>query len=163
MLTNEADVEDVTQEVLLKVVRKVDTFRGEGELINWLDRVTVNACLLHRRTAARQKPSRLKQLAAERVLPRVGGAAPAADQAAQERETLQRIQWAVARLPAIYREVFVLAEVEELSGAAVSDLLRLTLPAVKSRLHRARRLLRDALTSYFGEWAETGSRRCVQA
>src|SRR5262249_57227138 len=54
MLSNEADVEDVTQDVLLQVVRKLDTFRGESNLFTWLHRVTVNAALSHRRKQAPQ-------------------------------------------------------------------------------------------------------------
>src|SRR5438105_7371652 len=52
MLGNDADAEDVTQDVLLQVVRKLDTFRGEANLTTWLHRVTVNAALEHRRKRA---------------------------------------------------------------------------------------------------------------
>src|SRR5438045_8535829 len=56
MLGNEADAEDVTQDVLLQVVRKLDTFRGESQIATWLHRVTVNAALAHReKRANRQK------------------------------------------------------------------------------------------------------------
>src|SRR6266852_7000160 len=52
MLGNDADAEDVTQDVLLQVVRKLDTFRGESSLATWLHRITVNAALAHRRKRA---------------------------------------------------------------------------------------------------------------
>src|SRR5436309_11907274 len=52
MLGNDADAEDVTQDVLLQVVRKLDTFRGESALSTWLHRITVNAALAHRRKRA---------------------------------------------------------------------------------------------------------------
>src|SRR2546430_11501175 len=56
MLGNDADAEDVTQDVLLQVVRKLDTFRGESQIATWLHRVTVNAALAHRQKRAnRQK------------------------------------------------------------------------------------------------------------
>src|SRR6266699_4974798 len=54
MLNNDADAEDVTQDVLLQVVRKLDTFRGESQIATWLHRVTVNAALAHRRKRARR-------------------------------------------------------------------------------------------------------------
>src|SRR6476469_9205310 len=54
MLGNDADAEDVTQDVLLQVIRKLDTFRGESVLGTWLHRVTVNAALAHRRKRARR-------------------------------------------------------------------------------------------------------------
>src|SRR6516162_8964788 len=55
MLGNDADAEDVTQDVLLQVVRKLDTFRGEANLTTWLHRVTVNAALAHRRKRANRE------------------------------------------------------------------------------------------------------------
>src|ERR687885_358422 len=55
MLGNDADAEDVTQEVLLQVIRKLDTFRGESAFPTWLHRVTVNAALAHRRKRAAQQ------------------------------------------------------------------------------------------------------------
>src|SRR5947207_5197224 len=55
MLNNDADAEDVTQDVLLQVVRKLDTFRGEADIGTWLHRVTVNAALAHRARRARRQ------------------------------------------------------------------------------------------------------------
>src|SRR5947209_15637467 len=59
MLGNNADAEDVTQDVLLQVVRKLDTFRGEAAFPTWLHRVTVNAALAHRRKRAYQEENRV--------------------------------------------------------------------------------------------------------
>src|SRR4249919_4375571 len=59
MLGNDADAEDVTQDVLLQVVRKLDTFRGDAALPTWLHRVTVNAALAHRRKRARRDDGRV--------------------------------------------------------------------------------------------------------
>src|ERR1700716_3533223 len=55
MLGNDADAEDVTQDVLLQVVRKLDTFRGDANFTTWLHRVTVNAALAHRRKRANRE------------------------------------------------------------------------------------------------------------
>src|SRR5438093_8909096 len=55
MLGNDADAEDVTQDVLLQVVRKLDTFRGESDFFTWLHRITVNAALAHRGKRARRQ------------------------------------------------------------------------------------------------------------
>jgi RNA polymerase sigma-70 factor (ECF subfamily) len=156
MLSNEADVEDVTQEVLLQVVRKLDTFRGEAELTTWLHRVTVNACLVHRRRQAPQLARRIsapvEQIAEEARQPgRRPANEPAPDRQAQDRETRRLIDQAILRLPDIYRDPFVLSDVEGLPNSEISTLLGLTLPAVKSRLHRARLLLRDALSPYFAD------------
>jgi RNA polymerase sigma-70 factor (ECF subfamily) len=150
MLSNEADVEDVTQEVLLQVVRKLDTFRGEADLATWLHRVTVNAALEHRR---KQAPQRAREVCTslqhmeERGRPVSSvspwGAEP--DRLLLSLEMKACIEEAVRRLPERYREPFVLSTIEGLPNAAIGKLLGLSVPAVKSRLHRARLLLRDAL------------------
>jgi RNA polymerase sigma-70 factor (ECF subfamily) len=154
MLGNDADAEDVTQEVLLQVVRSGDTFRGESLLSTWLHRVTVNAVLALRRkrATARERPFGDDWGAGEEP-----GAAPGRSRrfAAAEAELLGgelrgRIEAAIARLPDAYRDPFVLSDVERFSNAEVCDLLGLSLAAVKSRLHRARLMLRDALEPYVG-------------
>jgi RNA polymerase sigma-70 factor (ECF subfamily) len=155
MLSNEADVEDVTQEVLLQVVRKLDTFRGEAELTTWLHRVTVNACLVHRRKQApqlaRQISAPVEEVAEQGHAVAAPACAPAPDHQAQCRETRRLIEHAINRLPEMYRDTFVLADIEGLANAEVGAALGISLPAVKSRLHRARLLLRDALAPHFAE------------
>src|SRR5262245_26738345 len=158
MLGNDADAEDVTQDVLLQVVRKLDTFRGESALPTWLHRVTVNAALaLRRRRAAAKELPMADPL--ERLFP--GGRhagpvrpwSPAPDRQALDREARRLIEDAVANLPPIYRDVFVLADIEGLSNAAIGEMLGLSLPAVKSRLHRGRLLMREELARHFEEVA----------
>ena len=135
MLGNAADAEDVTQDVLLQVVRRLDTFRGEARFTTWLDRVTVNAALAHRRGRARRRERQLD--APLDGLP--GVATPKGpERVALDRETWALVERSIARMPEMYRDVFVLAEVEGLANAEVGGLLGLSLPAVKSRLHRAR-------------------------
>jgi RNA polymerase sigma-70 factor (ECF subfamily) len=142
MLGSTADAEDVTQEVLLQVVRKLDTFRGESALTTWLHRVTVNAALQLRRRLAR-RPERHLDVSLDCI-----AASDAPDDQALRGESLEHLERAIARLPPMYRDVFVLAAVEELPNAEIGQLLGLSLPAVKSRLHRARLMVRDALAPY---------------
>jgi RNA polymerase sigma-70 factor (ECF subfamily) len=73
------------------------------------------------------------------------------DRQAEDRETRYLIDCAIDRLPEMYRDAFLLADVEGMSNADISGALGLSLAAVKSRLHRARLLLRDALAPHFGE------------
>src|SRR5207237_10899790 len=68
-------------------------------------------------------------------------------------ETQHLIERAIAGLPETYRDVYVLADVEQLPNAEIADMLGLSVPAVKSRLHRARLLMRDALAPHFQEVA----------
>ncbi len=156
MLGNDADAEDVTQDVLLRVLSKLDTFRGESAFPTWLHRVTVNAALAHRRKrAGRENHHEHNPL--DRFEENGHIAAPvrrwavAPDQAAVDRETQQLIEDAIRGLPEMYRDVYVLADVEGLANAEIGEMLGLSVPAVKSRLHRARLMMRDALAPHFEE------------
>lgn len=156
MLGNDADAEDVTQDVLLQVVRKLHTFRGDANIRTWLHRVTVNAALAHRRKrAARQQhevPDPLNNFTehgyhAHSI--KRWSAAP--DDIAEDRETTALIEKAITELPEVYRDVYVLADVEGLPNQEIGDMLGLSVAAVKSRLHRGRLLMRGALAPHFEE------------
>jgi len=156
MLNSDADAEDVTQDVLLQVVRKLPSFRGEAAFPTWLYRVTVNAALAHRRKRAVHQEHRARgpfDLIMEEQTPsgpvRRWSIGP--EEAALDRETQQLIEQAIAALPEDYRDVFVLSDIEGLPNAEIGEMLGLSLPAVKSRLHRARQKLRDALAPHFEE------------
>ncbi len=157
MLSSDADAEDVTQDVLLQVVRKLPTFRGESAFPTWLHRVTVNAALAHRRKRAVRAEHQDKSKTLDMVLEEQPPGGPVRrwsvgpEEAALDRETQQLIEGAIADLPDEYRDVFVLSDVEGLPNAVIGDMLGLSLPAVKSRLHRARQKLRDALAPHFEE------------
>jgi RNA polymerase sigma-70 factor (ECF subfamily) len=156
MLDSDADAEDVTQDVLLQVVRKLDTFRGDSAFSTWLHRVTVNAALSHRQKRASQHKHRVPD-PLEHFLEHGGHGTPVRpwsiepEQEALDRETQELVERGIASLPEIYRDVYVLADVEELPNAEIAELLGLSVPAVKSRLHRARLLMRDALAHHFEE------------
>jgi RNA polymerase sigma-70 factor (ECF subfamily) len=153
MLGHEADAEDVTQEVLLQVIRKLDTFRGEAALTTWLNRITVNAVLLHRRKQARRRERQVNTPL--EVLPEHERACAATaprntpEKRVMDQEIQELIENAIAQLPEIYRDVYVLADVENMPNAAVGEILHLQVPAVKSRLHRARLMMRETLTPHF--------------
>ncbi len=156
MLGNDADAEDVTQDVLLQVVRKLDTFRGEADIATWLHRVTVNAALSHRSKRARRQEHEVHDPldhflddGHHRAPVRPWAVGPEQQALDQERQRL--IEEAIAGLPEIYRDVYVLADVEGLSNPDIADLLGLSVSAVKSRLHRARLLMRHALARHFEE------------
>ena len=152
MLGHDADAEDIAQEVLLRVVRRVHTFRGDSLLTTWLYRVTVNATLGLRRKRAAARECQLHDPGEDSsdgltpADPRAAAAPP--DVKALGGELGARIEAAITRLPEIYRDPFLLADVENLSYAQICDVLGLSLPAVKSRLHRARLMLRDTLQPY---------------
>jgi RNA polymerase sigma-70 factor (ECF subfamily) len=158
LLGNTTDAEDVTQDVFLQVVRKLPTFRGEAAFSTWLYRVTVNAALAYRRKRALRQlaplPEPLEDFREDgnhRAPVRRWTSRP--DHQALDREAHQRIEEAIAGLPEIYRDVYVLADVEALPNAEIAGILGLSVAAVKSRLHRARLLMRKALSPYFEEQA----------
>jgi len=156
MLGNDADAEDVTQDVLVQVVRKLDTFRGDADIATWLYRVTVNAALAHRRKRA-QRAQHETVNPLEHFLDDGYHSDPVRpwwitpEDQVLSRENTQVIEQAIERLPDIYRDVYVLADVEQLPNQKIGELLNLSLPAVKSRLHRGRMLMRDALAPHFEE------------
>ena len=156
MLGNDADAEDVTQDVLLQVVRKLDTYRGDAGFTTWLHRVVVNAVLLHRR----KQSNRNDLPAGGRLEQFIEGTSFAYDrrsvfEAPEQRvlddELRSFIEEAIGRLPEVYRDVYVLADVEGCANAHIGEALGLGLAAVKSRLHRARLLMRKILAPYFEE------------
>jgi RNA polymerase sigma-70 factor (ECF subfamily) len=156
MLGSDSDAEDVTQDVLVQVIRNLGNFRGESALSTWLHRITVNAALAHRHKRAVREGHRLHQ-PVETFVEEEHPQAPVRrwsvgpEEEALNRETQRLIEEAIAGLPETYRDVFVLADVEGLPNAEIGDLLGLSVPAVKSRLHRARLLMRKALAPHFEE------------
>jgi len=156
MVATEADAEDVTQEVLLQVVRKLPSFRGDSAFPTWLHRVTVNAALSHRRRQAVREEhglcNSLEAIGADEPYETAGHrSTPPPDDLMVSSETRQLIDRAIASLPGAYRDVFVLADVEGMANAEIGERLSLSLPAVKSRLHRARAMLRERLAPHFEE------------
>jgi len=153
-LRNHADAEDATQDAFLQVSRKLSTFRGDGALASWLCRVAVNAALAYRRKRGVRKEYQIPNPAEDfrqdgaHLMPiRLWMRGP--EQAVLARETRRLIEEAIGKLPRTYRDVYVLADVEELSNAEIGSALGLSLAAVKSRLLRARLLMRNALSPHF--------------
>ncbi len=158
LLGNDADAEDVTQDVLLQCVRKLSTFRGDAQLSTWLHRVTVNAALAHRaKRATRQKREGGPGGDDEDLLPAETPGGPfrrwavPPDEPVLAAERARIIETAIASLPEPFRDVYVLADVEGLPNADIGESLGLSVAAVKSRLHRARLRMRDALAPHFEE------------
>jgi len=156
LVGNDADAEDVRQEVLLQLVKKLDTFRGEAAFATWLYRVTVNAALAHLRKRAVRDEHRVSD-PLEKLLDNHGRAHPVrrwsvtAEQQAISRETRQIIEHAIDEIPQGYREALVLSDIEGMPNAEIADLLGFSVSAVKNRLHRARLMLRNSLASHFEE------------
>ena len=154
---NEMDSEDVTQEVLLTLFKKIHTFQGRSAFSSWVYRITLNATYMKLRGRKKEQ-----SISIEELLPSFNGAgyqqdkiqdwSEKADSLLFDNEMRETIQKAVNLLPDKEKVVFLLRDVEGLSTDKVSEILDLTVPAVKSRLHRARLFLRKKLASYFDEY-----------
>jgi RNA polymerase sigma-70 factor (ECF subfamily) len=156
-MIGEADAPDVLQETFLQVYRHLSSFRGESHFGTWLYRIATNAALMHRRGTKRRAAESL-----EDYLPRfdaegVHASTPAELQVAShadellDRQTLaDRARDVVGRLPDVYRDAFVLRDLEEMSTAHVADVLGIEPAAVRQRVHRARLMLRGYLSDLLG-------------
>ncbi|MFQ3592965.1 MAG: sigma-70 family RNA polymerase sigma factor [Gemmataceae bacterium] len=150
MVATDCDAEDVTQDVLLQVVRKLPSFRGDAAFPTWLHRVTVNAALSHRRRQATRQ-DHVRTTGNDTAPIEIPGSEGPPDGVVLGAETRHLLNRAIDTLAPAYREVFLLADIEGLPNAEIADRLKLSLAAVKSRLHRARAMLREALEPHFGD------------
>ena len=150
------DSEDLAQEVLVSLMRSLDSFRGESSLSTWTYIVARRACARLRKRGSRF--SALDELPAEAEPPAATSAEPPARHARKRLgEALER---AIAALPMAQREVLVLRDVEGLPAAEVGRVLGLGERAVKSRLHRARLTLRETLAPVVGIAAPPPGAQC---
>jgi RNA polymerase sigma-70 factor, ECF subfamily len=148
---NEPDAEEVVQDAFWTVVRKIDSFRGESAFGSWLYRIVANAA--YQKLRGRQ--SRRHDISLEEVLPlfdesgrHVGPVAdwsPRVDDPGTQIELRMALTAAIGELPAAYRIVLVLRDVEGRSNGEIADALGLNVGVVKTRLHRARLFLRKRL------------------
>jgi RNA polymerase sigma factor (sigma-70 family) len=139
---NEADAEDLVQEVLLRVRRGLDTYRP-GSMEGWLSRITTNAFLDDVRRRKR-RPAVVMAEPPDELLP---PAAPA-DEALASSALPDQVQAALARLPDDYRAAVVLCDVVGESYDQIAETLGVPVGTVRSRIHRGRGLLRQALADY---------------
>jgi RNA polymerase sigma-70 factor (ECF subfamily) len=136
ILREETEVEEVMQDAWVSVFQHLGSFQGRSRFSTWLLRIGVHAALAHRRRTQRFVDD-------EETVSIAPGANP--ERGAASRQLLGRVEQAVDRLPAIYRVVLVLRQIEGLDTAETAALLGIEVDAVKTRLRRARLLLREAL------------------
>ena len=156
-LTSETDAPDILQETFLQVYRHLPSFRGESQFGTWLYRIATNAALMHRRAGARRPAEPL-----DAFLPRFDAdgrhvGTPAELQLASRADELldrqilaDKARAVLARLPDLYRDAFVLRDLEEMSTNDVAVALAVEPATVRQRVHRARLMLRGYLTEAVG-------------
>ncbi len=154
-MRNHEDAEEVVQDVLLKVFRKIELFRGDSALSSWVYRITFNTAMsrLRRTRLARLAEVTELEIGTSTQDDGPGAFDPAdwsqmADEAMLRQELRERLVAAVGDLTAIYREPVILRDLRGLSTEEASTRLRLKDQTLKSRLHRGRLLLRERLADF---------------
>ena len=158
MLGNRAEAEDLAQEVFVQVFKAIGTFRGESKLSTWIYRIAINLCknrskyLRVRHTGDQQE---LESIAERVPLGEARGAnvgqIERPDEALAGRQVERIVQEAIAKLEPSFRECLVLRDVEELSYEEIEEITGLAAGTVKSRIHRARGMLREIVEKELGE------------
>ena len=148
LLRNEADAEDVAQEAFLKAFRNLANFRGESKFGTWLISIALNEARTRLRSKKNVKMESLDEPpeGQRSILPAlIRDWREIPSEALERREIRLLLQEAIADLPMIYREVFLLRDVEELSVNQSAEALGISIASVKVRLHRARMMLQKKL------------------
>jgi RNA polymerase sigma-70 factor (ECF subfamily) len=149
---NREDAEDVLQETFLKAYEHLDQFRGDSKFYTWIVRIAVNQALMKLRRRKSDKAVSLDETidtGEDTLIREIAGWDENAEQQYSREELGGILDSAVQSLEPLYRSVFVLRDIEDLSTEETAEALDLSVPAVKSRLLRARLQLREKLTRYF--------------
>jgi RNA polymerase sigma-70 factor (ECF subfamily) len=148
-MKNWEDAEEVTQDVLMKVFRKIDAFRGDAALSSWIYRITFNTAMSRLRTgrAGRAVEQQRQEPTADDLV-----GMPPQDPAdwSSLAEMRERLIKALTTLPEVYRTPVILRDLQGMSTEEASSVLRVKPQTLKSRLHRGRLILRQALAEFAG-------------
>ena len=152
---NWEDAEEVAQDVLLKVYRKIEAFRGDAALSSWIYRITFNTAMSRLRTGRAGKQAEIQTpdtdlLTGERTQPEPPDWTSLADDQVMRTEMREKLIGALRHLPAVYRVPVLLRDINGLSTDEASAILRVKPQTLKSRLHRGRLILRKHLAEFAG-------------
>ena len=161
-IKNKADAEDIAQEAFVRAFRNLASFRSEAKFSTWLIGITLNEA---RTRLRRQSVVRMESIGEPPSEEKSIAPALLRDWREMPSETLERaeirtlIQEAVDTLPDIYRQVFLLRDVEELNMNETAQALNISIPSVKVRLHRARMMLQKQLAPQLKTTSQAPKRR----
>lgn len=152
MTGNKTEASDLFQEAFLSTWRNIQGFKGESSFSTWLYRIAVNAVLMKRRkkrlqTVPLDETIKTSENEIKREFPGDWSENPLATM--QNDELRDRLSQAISLLPEKYRTVLVLSDLQGMPNEEITRIMNLSLPSVKSRLHRARLFLRNRLSDYF--------------
>ncbi len=153
LVGNPEDAENILQETFLKILESLHTFKGGSALSTWIYRIATNFALMHLRSKKRNFVSideyPLDEKHDFRNFFKVSEVDPLKD--LLNSELNENLQAAIDSLPPKFKTVFILKDIEGLSLKEISTMLKISLPAVKSNLHRARLFLRNQLLDYLNK------------
>ena len=151
LLGNKEDAEDVLQDTFLNAFRALGNFRGDSTFSTWIYRIATNNAFMRLRKTAHGERELDDELPPPESMKKQALASHILDpkDALLEKEIVVELNKVVERLPEKYRSIFLLRDVEEFSTEKTSEILGISEAAVKSRLHRARLFLREALIKKF--------------
>jgi RNA polymerase sigma-70 factor (ECF subfamily) len=153
-LKNWEDAEEVTQDVLMKVHRKIDAFRGDAALSSWIYRITFNTAMSRLRNGRFSRPHEVQRQEtlstdpSDRMAHEPADWSSLADDRVMRAELRQRLIGALTHLPQVYRVPVILRDIQGLSTEEASAILRVKPQTLKSRLHRGRLILREYLAEF---------------
>ena len=152
VLGNAEDAEEAMQDAFIKAYRHLDQFRRESRFTTWLTRITINESLQKRKSRKDSVPLDESHDLENQFVPRRFEPWRADPEKLYGRQELRQIiEAAIQALPAIYREAFVLRDVEEMSAEEAAEAIGITVGAMKSRLLRARMTIRETLAASLEE------------
>ena len=152
---NQEDAEEVLQDVFVTVYRKINGFQGKSAFSSWLYRITVNASFMKLRKNKQEKSIPVEEITPameKHWIERDNRSVPSCEAIATNEELKEQLSSSINRLPEEYRAVFILRDIDGLSNKETGEILKLSIPAVKSRLHRARLMLRKKLQRYYEDY-----------
>ncbi|RWE85516.1 MAG: RNA polymerase sigma factor [Mesorhizobium sp.] len=148
VVRNDAEAEDIVQEAYMRAFASLGAFRGEASLSTWLSRIVINEAL--GRLRKRKRMVAMPEIPEARVIPFPLNPSDDPERTMAQRQILGLVERATDSLPDVYRSVFVARVIEGLSIVETADLLGVRPETVKTRLHRARALVRKALDDEIG-------------
>lgn len=154
LMGNSQDAEEVLQDTFLQVYRNLARFEERSRFSTWIYRIATNEALMRLRKASRKREVFLEDSrgpGGEWRGEEVRDFARSALDEVMDREMLRVLQDVLSELPEEHRVVFTMRDIDGLSNSEVADVLEISVPAVKSRLHRSRLYLRDRLSRIYGE------------
>lgn len=146
------DAEEVVQDVFVTLFKKIDQFEERCAFSSWVYRISMNTALMLIRRRKYRMATSLDEISGTGVEQLFSENTTRRDYIAAE--IRNEIEQALARLPETYRKVFIIRELNGLTNEQASEELKISVPAVKSKLHRARNKLRKSLKRYWEEYQE---------